>query len=141
MSLTPLTIVSAAAVAAAAALDVEDGEEQVVEWVKLHCCGNVAKVFRFCGSVDFICVELTIGEATSLSNFDVTIILLICVSVISSSLASIFFDCECIALESIAVLSTVSLLFSCELVIALRRLRHSAVEKLLAAVDSLDVIS
>lgn len=131
MSMSPLTIVSAAA------LDVDDGEEQVDEWIRLDDWGKVAKVFRFGGSVDFNCVELTIGDATS-SSFDVTMTLLMGVSCISSSQLSIFFW---LPLESFAVLSTISLLFSCELVIVLRRLLHRAVEKLLAAVDSLDVIS
>lgn len=123
----------------ATALDVDDGEEQVDEWIRLDDWGKVTNVLRFEGSVDFICVELTTGDATS-SNFDVTMTLLMCVSDISSSppLASTFFW---LLLKSFAVLSTISLLFSCELVIVLRLLLHRAVEKLLVAVDSLDVIS
>lgn len=86
MSLSPLTIVSATA------LDVDDGEEQVAEWVRLDDCDMLVNVVQFCGSLfGFSCVELTTGDATS-SIFDVTMMLLMCVSGISSSPPlSIFF--------------------------------------------------
>lgn len=84
ISLSPLTIISAAF-----ALDVDDGEEHLDEWVTLDECVKLVNKLRFwIGSTvaidDFNCVELTIGDAIS-SFFDVTIILLMWVSDISSS--------------------------------------------------------
>lgn len=121
MSLSPLTIVSAAA------LDVDDGEGQADEWLRIVDWGNLVNALRFCGSAAFIWLELTTVDAMS-SIFDVTMIFCIFGAVISSSPSASTFFVEWEAVASCGLPSTESLLFSCEVVIVLRRLLHSAVD-------------